>query len=636
MTAGASHALAGASAAAGSSAVTDDVPALATAGQAGCVSAVPVEVAAWVAAGHAVLAVAGHAGQWEAGSRRVVLGELDRVDRLLAAVRGKVVTAERDAGTWALRGDRDLAGFLGAQSHQGRGAGLAAVGQAGTLAAMPAVAEALVDGPVTPRHLQEITRATAVSAALATELATSDGQAQVVQLAGRLDGASFGKALAQLSASLDPSARQRSHDEQRAERSLVWSHTPSGTLIKGRLDSVAGHKFAKVIDALCPRPALDDDRSRQQRQADALMAIVERVGTDKTAVPGSLAPVQAILTFTPDTWTALRATRETEGEATPVPGSTLAVMDRLRGVDPVIDESGQPWPASEVARALCDCALTWAVLGTPGAKLDLGRESRLFKRQHWLALYAAGTRTCAVGGCGMPLAYTELHHIAWWVRGHGPTNPANCAAYCSFHHHQIHRLAIAVIRRADGALEHHYPDGRPYGPPPGDEDPGRSLPRDEAVACEDVDGPGRADRGAMLAGPRGDAAGGEDPPPDLLTLLSACRTRRSTPQSRGSARVTDGRCGRWWGSTRATDGRCVQHLGSAGRLAHVALRLTGAAGARALDRSTVSRSWPHGAARTLAVWQTPRVRNGARACSSSCRGCPGRARRPWRVRSRHV
>jgi hypothetical protein len=309
--------------------------------------------------------------------------------------------------------------------------------------------------------------------------------------------------------------------------------------------------------------------------------------------------VQAVVTFTQDTWTALRATRlagrssgsrsafkrtgdgdakkggdgtgslaaedsaPAEHLAAPVPpvaGSALDVMDRLRGMDPVVDETGQPWPASEVARALCDCALTWAVVGTRGADLNLGRQSRLFTRQHWIALYASGTRSCAVPGCGMPLAYTELHHLTWWLRDHGPTNQHNCAPYCSFHHHEIHRLAIAVTRQADGTLEHRHPDGTRYGAPPDDGAQGRSLPTDQAVPAE-RDGPSRADRGLPSSAPQrltghewpredhsldsvapantrdcgpplaagrampssapADAGGGEDSPPDLLTLLSA-------------------------------------------------------------------------------------------------------------------
>ena len=427
-----------------------------------------MEVLAWVDTGRVVLEASGHADEWTAAERRAVLAELGRVERLVAAVRGKVVTAEREAGTWSLRGDRDLAGFVGRESHQGRGAGLAVVGQAGTLAAMPQVAEALVDGPVTTTHVAQITRATSASPALAVELATHEGQKQIVELASRLDGAQFGKALAQMSASLDPATRQRSHDEQRANRSLVWTHTPSGTLVKARLDSVSGHKFAKVIDALCPRPALDDDRSREQRQADALVVMAENAATDKGMTPGALAPVQAVVTFTQETWTALRAVGA--GCAGATPGAATDVIGRLRGADPVVDETGQAWPASEVARALCDCALTWAMVGTPSADLNLGRESRCFRRQHWMALHAAGITSCSIDGCGMPLAYTELHHLRWWHQHGGRTDIANCLPYCSYHHHEIHRLGITVTRRADGAVEHRYPDGRRYGgaPPPAD------------------------------------------------------------------------------------------------------------------------------------------------------------------------
>jgi hypothetical protein len=496
----------------------------------------PPEVSAWVSAGRALLTVADHASEWDAAARRLVLGEVDRVERLAAAVRGKVLTAEREAGTWSLRGDRDLAGFVGRELRQGRGAGLAAVGQAGTLSAMPAVVEALVDGPVTTRHVAEITRATAASAALAAELATGAGQAQVVELAGRLDGTEFGRALQQMSAALDPVTRQRSHDEQRAARSFAWTHTPGGTLVKGRLDSLAGHNLAKVIDALCPRPALDDERTREQRQADALMAMVAKVAGDRTTTPGAVAPVQAVVTFAQETWAALRAKRGAAGEPACVPGAALDVAARLQGEAPATDESGQAWPASEIARALCDCALTWAMVGAPGADLNLGRESRCFRRQHWMALYAAGVTTCSIGACAMPLAYTELHHLRWWHEQGGATDIANCLPYCSFHHHEIHRLGIEVVRRADGTVEHRYPDGRPYGADPR----GTASGKDQrgTVSCAEGRGLGSADgHGSAPVRPRAGispvAAGvtasearapagsaGNDPPPDLLDLLT--------------------------------------------------------------------------------------------------------------------
>lgn len=425
---------------------------------------VPAEVTAWVAAGRVALAAGEHAEEWGAAVRRAVLAEVDRVERLAMSLRAALVTAERAAGTWALRGDRDLAGFLGRESHQGRGAGFAAVGQAETLSAMPAVADALVDGPVTPRHLQEITRAAAASPRLAEELASTQAQAKVLELARRFDAPDFGRQLKAMSASLDPVTRQRQHDEQRAARFLVVSHTPGGALIKGALDSVAGYKVQKMLDAFSPRPAADDDRTREQRQADALMVAVERALADGATTPGAHAPVEAVVTLTEETWSALRRPRAA-GSASA--GSADDLVSTLEGADPVLDETRHPWPASEIGRALCDCALTRAVVDAFGQVLDLGRAERLFQRRHWLALLAAGVTTCAWPGCGMPLRYTELHHLAWWDRDGGRTSLANCAPYCSFHHHEIHRRDVAVTRRADGSYEHRHRDGRLIGPAPG-------------------------------------------------------------------------------------------------------------------------------------------------------------------------
>jgi len=362
-----------------------------------------------------------------------------------------------------------------------------------------------------------------------------------VELAGRLDGSAFGKALQQLGASLDPAMRQRTHDEQRANRFLNLTHTPSGTLLKGRLDTVVGHELGKALQALSPRPTIDDERTGEQRRADALATMVRRVLGDKDTMPGAVAPVQAVLTLSQETWAALRTARDGAPPAHPTPradaaaaarrhppsagdhhsaapqspsapaagddhaepdpsdtdlsrhgpatpGSAADLVSRLRGVEPVTDESGQAWPASEIARALCDCALTRAVVGAKDADLNLGREARGFKRQHWMALYAAGISGCSILGCGMPLADTELHHVAWWYEHGGRTDLANCLPYCSFHHHEIHRKGIVVNRLPDGRVEHRYPDGRVYGEAPPD-----ARPRPAA----------------------------DDPPVDLLGLLSA-------------------------------------------------------------------------------------------------------------------
>ncbi len=499
-------------------------------------TALPPAFVALEAATRAALDAVGDAAEWSAGTRAGVLAWTARHRDQMAVLEGRVVTAERQAGTWALKGDRDLAGFVGRVSRGGRGAGFAAVDRAATLQALPAVAEALADGPVTETHVAQLTRATAVSPRLAAELATDAGQERVVALARRFDAPEFGKQLRVMAAELDPRGLQRSHDEQRANRFLTISHTPGGALVKAQLDSVAGYELSKAIGALNPRPAKDDDRDAGQRRADALMAMVHRTLADDATTPGAAAPVQAIVTMTQETWAALRAGRRGTGvprrgaavvggpaaggrgvgraavdgaavdgtgfgESAPAPsrGSTEGVLEAMGGVPPVRDEGGRSWPASEVARALCDCVLTRAVVDADGVVLDLGRGERLFGRRHWMALLAGGVTGCAWPDCAMPLRNTELHHLSWWDRDGGPTDMANCGPYCRFHHDWIHSHDIAVTRLDDGRYEHRDRHGRLIGiggPPAG----GRTMPN--AGAAAEV-GPGPATDGVGSAARHG-------------------------------------------------------------------------------------------------------------------------------------
>ena len=420
----------------------------------------PDDRAAWIAPAPAGLEPTRGAPQWGAATRQRARAALDRVANIVTVGRARVVTAEAEAGTWGRMGDRDMAGFLGRESHQGRSAGAVAVDQAATLTAMPAVAEALVDGPVTVTHVDQIARATATSPNLAAELATPAGQARLVELARRYDGAAFGKQLKVMGAATDPVRRQREHEQQRADRFLNIAHGPNGTHLKGFLDAVSGYRVVKAIEALDPRPAADDERDRPQRWADALVALADHALRDPETVPGAVAPPQVIVTISEDTWSALRTSDANANR--PGEGSTFDVVAALQGQTAVVDENGQAWPASEVARLLCDCALTRVVIGAESKVLDLGYKERCFGRRHWLALLAQGWRTCAYPGCSMPLRWCQLHHLTWRSR-EGRTDWDNLGPYCCFHHGLIHDRDIRVRRLPGGAYEHARPDGTLIG-----------------------------------------------------------------------------------------------------------------------------------------------------------------------------
>ncbi len=435
------------------------------------------------------------AEQWSHAQRRQGLSDLDAAASAITAMRADLLNAEREAGTWAARGERDFASWVGRASRQSRYDGFAQVGQAATLAAMPAVADALVDGPVTPGHVRQLSRATSSSPLLAAQLTTAGGQAELVQLAGRLDAREFGRALTRLGAQLDPAARQRDHDAQRRARFLNLSHGPEGTRVKGLLDSIAGNRLQRAIDALCPRPALDDDRDRPQRRADALAAMADRVLDDAGTTPGSVAPPQVMLLIREESWAALRSPRS-DDRGVPTGGSTADVVGRLRGVSPVTDEDGSVWPASEVAKALCDCEVTRLVLDAAGVPVDEGAAKRLFTVHQRKAIIGRDGGGCAFPGCAMPARYTQLHHITWWSRRRR-TDLVDGVQLCEHDHGRVHNDDIAISRNGRREYVFAYPDGRLV---PGSAAPDESPPGEVMAHSADGGASGSAASGA--SGPR--------------------------------------------------------------------------------------------------------------------------------------
>ncbi len=432
----------------------------------------PAEFAAAEDALRAALDVAAHADEWDSATRAAVLEWSQRRKGALTAIEGRVLVAESNAGTYGASGDRDLAAWAGRTTRQGRGAGFASVAQAATLESMPEVAEALVSGPVTPAHLAQLTRATGASRVFGDHLAGH--QAEVVRLAGRMDATQFGKHLAHEAARLDPASRQRTHDEQRADRFLFLSHGAGGTTIKGRLDSVAGNAVQRAIDALNPLPTADDDRDRGQQQADALERMARSVLSDRATTPGSVVMPQVTLMVSEETWAALRRPISTEpaagregGGRGPGRGATRDVVVRLTGVAPVTDDDGNVLPASEVAKALCDCEITRMVMSSAGVPIDEGRRERLFTAHQRKAVIARDGGGCAIGGCAIPARYTQLHHVTWWSRG-GPTDLDQAIQLCDGHHGYVHDHDVAIHRNRDGAYAFVFPDGRlmPGSPPP--------------------------------------------------------------------------------------------------------------------------------------------------------------------------
>src|SRR5665648_1065467 len=406
-------------------------------------------------------------------------------------------------------------------------AAMAEVRRAETLATMPAVREAAVTGRVTVEHVDVVARiAAGASVPVRETLGSDQGQATLVELARRIDAGQFARSVALWAAGLDAGAHERDHQAQRAARFLHLADTDGGTRISGQLDRMAGHRLRLALEAASGRPGVDDDRTSEQRRADALGAIAEKV----LSLPdtGSGAAVRPHISFvmTERTWAGLRALRGVaaasgEGGAAAAP------------VPPVTLEDGTPVPISEVAQALCDYELTRVVMGAGSEPLDLGRTQRTYTGAQRRAVIARDGG-CAWPSCDRPARWCEVHHIRWWDRDRGATSVQNGVLLCSFHHHEVHRQDLSIRRRPgdDGLAGYVFarPDGRVLAPAGHDSRP------------PDLGPPGVRPSGGRTPDLRPPGATGTERPPDvrrpgalgsvLRPLLRRRASARRVPRSR--------------------------------------------------------------------------------------------------------
>ncbi|GEN79515.1 HNH endonuclease signature motif containing protein [Actinotalea fermentans] len=284
----------------------------------------------------------------------------------------------------------------------------------------------------------------------------------------------FTAAAARLVASFDPADLERDAAAQRRERFFVMSHRPEGTFLRGRLDHLSAETLRVALAATGQAP--DDERTKPQADADALVALAERATTGMAGVrarrvsqAGTLLPdvdqdaadarvtgsagrpTVSILVPAETFAEAMRLQREraqgavTERGAAGTeagPGGSAAVEDV---VEPAALEDGTPLAMSELARVLCDSEVGRIVLSAEGMPLDLGRSERLYTGQQRRAVIVRD-RQCAWNGCDVPAAYCEVHHIRWWDRHLGPTSVENGVLLCTHHHHVVHQVDLHIVR----------------------------------------------------------------------------------------------------------------------------------------------------------------------------------------------
>ncbi|MBG0561185.1 HNH endonuclease signature motif containing protein [Actinoplanes aureus] len=183
---------------------------------------------------------------------------------------------------------------------------------------------------------------------------------------------------------------------------------------------------------------LVEDRTPGQRRADALVEVCRLVlaGGDLPDNGGDRPQLAVTVAFDP--------LRQTLG---------AGILD-----------SGASVSAATVRRIACDARVLPLVFDGDSQVLDAGRTRRLVTGPLRRALIARD-RGCAFPGCDRPARWCDAHHVIPWSEG-GPTELANLALLCEFHHRVVHGDSGWEIRPAQ--------DGRPEFLPPAWLDPQRT------------------------------------------------------------------------------------------------------------------------------------------------------------------
>lgn len=380
---------------------------------------------------------------------RRALGALAGMDRLVSLVgvaRASVVgVAQRSATPADLGGERDFTAWRATTSREGRGQAEAQGRLARTLSNLPQMRAAVNDGELTLGHAE----------ALAQTLDRADertrgrmaGTIETLIDAGReLPVPVFRRRLQAAAAALAVDSADRGFGAVRARRHLRLVPRAGGLAIEGFLDPVAGATLRTALDAVTPVPSAGDERSGEQRSADALVLLADRalgVGVDKAGA--QVRPHLSVLVPV-DTWALLVQRRRLQACAAGAAGrlsseaAGAAFLQQEAPLAELLDGTLVPFAALEVLA--CDALTQRAVIDPDGVPLDLGRTSRTFVKDTRRAVLLRD-RHCQWPGCTLRATWSEVHHITYWSRG-GSTDPDQGITLCSAHHHTVHERGVRI------------------------------------------------------------------------------------------------------------------------------------------------------------------------------------------------
>jgi hypothetical protein len=368
------------------------------------------------------------------GSDAALVGSVERlgrIERMVAAEQLRRIAAVDARGAHESVGAGSTATMLATRLGLTRGEARARTETATALEQLPLTAEQLAAGAL------GVGQAHTAAQALrdVTVAAGGDGE-EIAWLAGELDrivateeDRSDRRRLAER---LDVWAETNGHRtladaEQRAwRRRRAWLAAPSGPDRMARLTAdlppVQAAKLRAALDPLLRKTSADDERSLEQRCADALVSLADQA-LDRGELPTTALQRPHVLLI-----------------------ATSDALDGKPGAEPATIDGHGPVSTATARQIVCDADVTDITIDADRRALDVGRTRRTPTRAQRAAVTA---RDQACVGCGAPTSRCELHHIAWWSHG-GATDLDNLTLLCWDCHTHVHHHGWQIHRQPDG------------------------------------------------------------------------------------------------------------------------------------------------------------------------------------------
>ena len=356
---------------------------------------------------------------------------LQRVMDRLRVVQSRLLLEADRHRIWEPSGHRDVAAWLAANGKTSRSTAKKQRELGEALDKSPALADAVDAGQVAPE--------TATSLLPALNSGHSGDPADLVSSckgATPEQARQIGNMFQEQHKPAGESDAEREH-RRREKRRLSFTDQGDGTTrVDGVLTSPDAAIVEKALRHIAGQPAPGDERTREQRLADALVALADAYSRG-----------------------AVRGGRE---RATVVVVIDIDVLEgRTPGAGRTSDGTVIP---AEIVRRMCTNANIQRLLTSDSMPLDLGRSRRLASDAQFTALVARDGG-CRMTGCTMPPEWCEVDHILEWDAQHGPTDLDLLVLWCVYHHHVRHRPGVQLHGTAHN-LTMTLPDGRVIPLPP--------------------------------------------------------------------------------------------------------------------------------------------------------------------------